>query len=382
MVLAPAALLAARFCGLLPGLLALVAGLLLGDYFFTEPYHSWGPYGPAEITMILTYGITTLAGVLLFHFLRQSKAKAEESANKARIRGEELEREIKERTRIEEQLRVARDQLNDYANELENHVAARTATMQESIRSLQSVLYHVAHDLRAPLRAMQGFSVLLTESPAVQLDKESQEHAKRISAAAERMDLLLQDLLEYGSVCSVQLVPAKIPLRAQLDSALKKLSGPIAQAKVEIQIKGTFPMVWTDAHLLQQVLMNLLSNAIKFLSPNRPGKIRIRCETATPFIRVWIEDNGIGIAPEHYERVFRVFERLNVANSIPGTGIGLAIARKAIQRLEGNVGLESTPGLGSRFWFELPMNLSRKESIHRGESSTDNFLLFSTTAET
>jgi signal transduction histidine kinase len=354
MVLAPAALVAAGFAGLGPGIMALVAALILGHYFFAPPPGSWSHLGPAEISMMVTYGAANLVAVFLFHFLRKSRFAAVESAERAFRRGEDLEREINERKRVEAELKIARDKLNNYATELEEQVALRTEAMQESIRSLESILYHLAHDLRAPLRAMQGFSSLLAGPHAGQLDEAGKDCADRVSNAAQQMDVLLQDLLEYGRVCSVQLAPVKILLRPVLELVVKRLSGHMERTQAQIHIEGSFPAVWADSTLLQQVFLNLLSNALKFVVPSSTKpEGHVWAEPKGAHVRVWVEDNGIGISPEHYERIFRVFERLHVNSSFPGTGIGLPSAKKAVERMGGSLGVEPTEGGGSRFWVEL-----------------------------
>jgi signal transduction histidine kinase len=176
--------------------------------------------------------------------------------------------------------------------------------------------------------------------------------------AAEQMDRLLQDLLEYGRICSVQLVPVKLLLGRVLESVLKKLSGQIQHTNASVQMEGTFPAVWADAGLLQEVLFNLLSNAFKFVAPPAKPEVRIWAELNGAFVRLWIEDNGIGIPPEHRERIFRIFERLHVFSTFSGTGMGLASAKKAVERMHGSLGVEPNHGTGSRFWLELPTSSS------------------------
>lgn len=358
MVFSPAALLAARFAGLGPGLAALVAGEILGDYFFTPPYHSWGPYGPAEITLILTYTITTFVGVLLFHLLRRSKLQTEAAVRQARTHAAELEREVAERQQAEAALQEAKDQLSGYAAHLEERVAERTTKLQESLRSLESVLYHIAHDLRAPLRAMHGFTSLLQQQYSQHLDAAGRDYACRVAEAASRMDDLLQDLLEYGRVCHVEVIEARVSLRQLAGSVLKRLEIQVSNRKASLEVAPSLPVVWADAQLLELVLFHLLSNALKFTPAHRQPEIRLWTESRGKRVRLWIADNGCGIEPEHHERIFRIFECLQSEPGASGNGIGLAIVAKAMERMGGGVGLESTPGQGTRFWIELPSVVS------------------------
>ena len=125
------------------------------------------------------------------------------------------------------------------------------------------------------------------------------------------------------------------------------------ESSAEIEVKDPLPLVWGDANVLRQVLTQLLSNAVSFVMVGRKPKIRIWAENRDPCIRLWVEDNGIGIAPEFLDRIFWLFERLSQENS-SSTGMGLPIARKGMQRMDGTIGVQSTPGVGSRFWIELP----------------------------
>ncbi|MCI0539480.1 MAG: DUF4118 domain-containing protein [Verrucomicrobiales bacterium] len=368
MVFAPAALLAARFGGLGPGLATVIAGLVLGDFFFTPPFHSWGPYGPAETTLILTYTITTAVGVVLFHLLQHSRQQVEQSAEEAhaaaeqaRRRGAELEREVQERQRTEAALQKAKEELGQYAGELEERVAERTTNLRESVRSLESVLYHVAHDLRAPLRAMQGFTSMLSKQYASCLDATGEDYARRVSESARRMDDLLQDLLEYGRVCHTQVMATKVDLNKLLSGVMRRLASEIQIRGAKVEVQYSLPEVWADAHLLDMILANLLSNALKFVPPGTPPRLEIWGEFHNGNVRLCVKDYGIGIAREHLERIFGIFERVHPEFDPTGTGIGLAIVRKAAHRMGAHVGVEAQPGEGSQFWVELPSAPYRPE---------------------
>jgi PAS domain S-box-containing protein len=261
--------------------------------------------------------------------------------------------DISERHRIEQELRQAEERLRNYTSQLEGRVTERTAHLQQSLQSLEGLLYHVAHDLRAPLRAMASFTRILLEDYGQQLDERGCDYARRISTSAQFMDSLVQDLLAYGRLAHTTVNLHKVSLQSQVDAVLEQFSEEIRNKHAQIEVQRPLPQVQGNPLLLNQILLNLLGNALKFVPPNVSPHVRIHAES-DGLVRLWVEDNGIGIKPEYHHRIFRVFERLHTANQYPGTGIGLAIVQKGVERMGGRVGVESAPGGGSRFWIELP----------------------------
>jgi signal transduction histidine kinase len=153
--------------------------------------------------------------------------------------------------------------------------------------------------------------------------------------------------------------PEDTDLDSLVEECIRQIEAAAAPPKPELSAVGPFPSVRAHRVLLGQALANLLSNAVKFVSPGVRPRVTVRAERrdgpgGRASVRLWVEDNGIGVAPEHQGRIFRVFERLHPASKYPGTGIGLAIVRRSIERLGGSSGVESEPGRGSRFWIELP----------------------------
>jgi signal transduction histidine kinase len=263
-------------------------------------------------------------------------------------------RDITLRKQAENEAHEARDQLDSYARDLEKEVAARTSNLQESLQSLEGVLYHVAHDLRAPLRAMAGFTQILLQEYAPDLDRTGEDYAERIAGAASRMDKLIHDLLEYGRLAHVPLEIEPVNPEPVIQRVLLRLHDEIQQKQAVIEVRHPFPWLRANEDVLENTFCHLLENALHFAAPDRPPRIVIWAEARPECIRVIVQDNGIGIAPEHQDRIFRVFERLQMGETSAGTGIGLAIVQKGMQRMSGRAGVESEPGKGSRFWFELP----------------------------
>jgi signal transduction histidine kinase len=167
------------------------------------------------------------------------------------------------------------------------------------------------------------------------------------------MDALIEDLLSYSRVSRIELDPEPLDLEDVVRDVLVHLPDLDERADIEVARDG-MPRVLGHRAALFQALTNLVSNALKFVPPGTRPSVRIHAERRERRVRLWVEDNGIGIAPEHHERIFRVFERLHGRERYPGTGVGLAIVRKAIERMGGASGVESRVGAGSRFWIELP----------------------------
>jgi signal transduction histidine kinase len=238
--------------------------------------------------------------------------------------------------------------------ELEARVKTRTTELQERNEELESFAYSISHDLRAPLRAMDGFSQALLEEYGDKLDDTGRQYAERVKAGARRMDLLIRDLLAYSKMTRSDIKVGPIELERVVKSALDQVEGDARARGARVLVEEHLPPVLGHESTLTQVVMNLLANGIKFVPAGRTPEIRVRTESRDGLVRLWILDNGIGIPQEYHERIFRVFERLHRVDEYPGTGIGLAIVRKGVERMGGRVGLESEPDRGTSFWIDLP----------------------------
>ncbi|MGE5538124.1 MAG: sensor histidine kinase [Gemmatimonas sp.] len=255
--------------------------------------------------------------------------------------------DVTERKRAEEDLRRL-------ADTLDAQVAQRTAELTSANEQLEAFAYTVSHDLRAPLRGMEGFARILLDDYGEKLGPEARRYIGRIVAAAERMERLIGDLLTYSRLQRAQIRlrpvdPAPI-VRAAAEDARAGTPDPAA---VEIAIEEPLPEVVAEPVVLGQVVLNLLTNAVKFHQPDKHAVVRIRGTCVHGRARLCVEDTGIGIAPEHLDRIFTVFERLHGQEAFPGTGIGLAIVKTGVERMGGAVSVESREGEGARFWIDL-----------------------------
>ncbi len=259
--------------------------------------------------------------------------------------------EVAARKKAESDLRNARDELARTNLQLEDRVRERTEKLGETISELEAFSYTVSHDLRAPLRAMYSYADALMEDLAPRLAPEEKDQLARISRAAHRLDGMIRDVLRYSRITRAEIALRPVELSAIISDVIDDYA--VLQALAgHIEIVAPLPMVTAHEVLLAQCLSNLLLNAVKFVKPGVPPRVRISAQERGNIARLWIEDNGIGIAPEQMDRLFGMFER-HPESIFEGNGIGLAIVKRAATRLGGDVGAESTPGAGSRFWLDL-----------------------------
>src|SRR5581483_11265907 len=219
---------------------------------------------------------------------------------------------------------------------------------------LEAFNYSIAHDLRTPLRSMSGFAKALLEDESANLTPLGLEYATRIARSANYMDNLLLDMLAYSRLAGAEMAPETFTLEEPISELLSLVEKEIRDRKVKVEVCSPLGTVFAHLPTFKQILTNLISNGVKFLSPDRPPELKIFTTRLPGFIRLWVQDNGIGIAREHHDKIFGLFQRLHDSQAYPGTGIGLALVRKGAERMGGRVGVESEPGQGSRFWVDLP----------------------------
>ena len=299
-----------------PGLLATVASAYLAKTWFFEPRGSFTIQDGGSAFRLLVF----IASGILISVL----------CGRLHARSAELQRE---KTR------------------LEAHVRERTLNLERALADMEAFSYTVSHDLRSPLRTIHGFSELLLETHAAALNAEGRAHLERICHSAARLDQLITDLLALAKVSGGEVETRAIALREAVGGVVEN-SPRWSSTDVSVTYEGCQHIVLGNATLLAQVLQNLLENAVKFMAPGVKPTVRFWSEARGDVVRLWVADNGIGIAPEDRQRLFKIFER-GSAQAYTGTGIGLAIVERAAARMHGQVGVESEPGAGSRFWIDL-----------------------------
>lgn len=241
------------------------------------------------------------------------------------------------------------------ANEaaLERRVEERTASLREAVAQMEEFSYSVSHDLRAPLRAIQGYAEALLSEYSGQLDEQGREFLNRIVRNGTRMDRLILDILTYSRLSQREIHLQPVSLNRLVLELVQQYPGA-KDPQPEVMIREPLHPVLGHEPSLSQAISNLLSNAAKFVAPGIVPHIEIWTEAVGTDVRLWIKDNGIGVRPEHQSRLFGMFERIHPETKYEGTGIGLAIVRKAMERMGGNVGLQSDGVNGTQFWIQLP----------------------------
>ncbi|MDX2185577.1 MAG: PAS domain S-box protein [Opitutaceae bacterium] len=249
-------------------------------------------------------------------------------------------------------IQEAKHQLETHAANLESHVQERTLRLQESMAELEAFSYSLSHDMRAPLRAIQGYAELILEEEGMS-PAETADYLRRIIAATTRMDRLIRDVLNFARFSRSEITVSKVDLEPIVDEIVRDRT-ELQQPHSTVQVERPLLPVLGHSASLTQCLTNLLDNAVKFMPKGRHPVVRVYTEEAADnHIRVCVADNGIGIDAEGQKRIFGIFERLNATTHYQGTGIGLAIVRRAAERMGGRAGVSSAPGLGSTFWIEL-----------------------------
>jgi len=250
--------------------------------------------------------------------------------------------------------RRAKEALDRLNAELETRIAARTAALNAKTRELESFAYSVAHDLKAPLRGIDGYSRLLLDDYSEKLDDSGRSFLQTIQSSTDEMNQLIDDLLAYSRLERREIKPNRIELAPIVDAVVEEKRRVPTASPIDFVMNVNGATVLADASGLQQSLRNYLDNAIKFTSKATKPRIEIGSQDNERSCVLWVRDNGIGFDMQHHDRIFDIFQRLNVADEYPGTGIGLAIVRKAMERMGGRAWAESTPGNGATFYLEIP----------------------------
>ena len=247
--------------------------------------------------------------------------------------------------------KAAELQLQQLNADLEDRVLRRTGELLAKTGELESFCYSVSHDLKAPLRGIEGYSRLLIEDYADKLDADGRLFLGNVRKATTQMNQLIDDLLAYSQQERRTFVPVRIRLRAMVEEQLARNAAALAGVQVRVEVDDL--RVHADREGLAMALRNLIDNAIKFSARAQPPVITIRGTRVGERCVLSVQDNGTGFDMRHYDKLFEIFQRLHLAEDYPGTGVGLALVRKAMAQMGGRVWAESQPGAGASFYLEL-----------------------------
>ncbi|MCK5450394.1 MAG: HAMP domain-containing protein [Candidatus Omnitrophica bacterium] len=248
-------------------------------------------------------------------------------------------------------------------------VVEQAGLLQKANKELDSFVYTVSHDLRAPLRGITAFATFLKEDYMEKLDAEGKDHVKEIIKGADRMNKFIEDLLTLSRISRIKNPYEKVDIKKLIVETQERIKFDIKEYGVKLTVQDTFPVVYCDRIKINEVFLNLLNNAIKYSSKNKKEKpqVEIGCEDKGDMYNFFVKDNGIGIDPKDHEKVFGMFTRIQTAEQFEGTGAGLGIVHRIVLDHGGKIWVDSELGKGAAFYFSIPKNLKeRKQLKNRG----------------
>ncbi|OSZ76562.1 hypothetical protein CAP37_01480 [Hydrogenophaga sp. IBVHS1] len=251
-------------------------------------------------------------------------------------------------------LKQAQTTLERNNAELEQRVAERTAQLSAANEELEAFSYSVSHDLKAPLRGIDGYSQLLEEEYADRIDEEGRQFIGRIRRGVQQMGALISDLLDYSRMERRTMESQQVDLLPLIELVIEGHGADIRAAGTQLNLKVEPMVLQLDREGLAVVLRNLVGNAVKFSRGRTPPVVEIGSRVEAGRRLLWVRDNGVGFDMKYHDRIFGIFQRLQRAEDYAGTGVGLALVAKAVQRMGGRVRAESQPGEGATFFVEFP----------------------------
>jgi signal transduction histidine kinase len=306
-----------------------------------------GIWSNKSFRMVVLVGLPAAAMTLLLLFVWTRMLR-----RLVRQRTSQLRRELAERKKAEDEVRLAHEKLRELNQELEQRVLDRTAQLQAANNELEAFAYSVSHDLRAPVRHINGFTELLKARTDASLDEDGRHYLTTILESSKRMGRLIDDLLSFSRMGRHDMRKVSVDMRMLVDEAVRDLSMETANRAIEWHI-GDLPVVFADPAMLKIVLVNLLTNAIKFTQTRDKARIEVGCRPAEAEIVFFVRDNGVGFDPQYSGKLFQVFQRLHGADEFEGTGVGLANVRRIVERHGGQTWAEGQIDRGATFFFSL-----------------------------
>ena len=319
--------------GMRAGILATLASIPIGTLLFIAPRGTLIPTRDEDIVRLIVFA---LEGLLISYATGQLRSRLDENrqlAEQVRRQNQELEEQVDRRTA---------------------DLHSQAAELQASNEALETFAHTISHDIRAPLRSLRSFSEIIQEDFAPQLPDEARLYTTRISAAAHRLEELVENLLAYTRLGRRAIPPEPVSLDRLMAIVLSHMQSDIRHAQATVSVGNSLGVVIGHADTLELMMTNLISNAIKFTRAGEPANVAIESARANGHIRVSVRDRGIGVRHEDQAALFEPFGRLHSSQDYPGSGLGLALVARGAQRMGGRVGVSSDGVDGSEFWIELP----------------------------
>ncbi len=318
-----------------------------------------------ETSFTIDYRIITRAGVT--KYVHETSEDVLDNNGKL-VRTFGTLQDISERKAMEEKIKL-------YQSELEIEVARQTEKLATANRELQAFAHSISHDLKAPLRSIEGFSdIIRDEYQGKVLDESGMQYLSEINDGAVRMNSMVNDLLAHASLGQSMSDLTEIDMDSLVQKIQRDLDGHIKSSKTVIEWEGKLGKIMGHRAILEALMQNLLTNAIKYTAPGTQPRIMISMSESDDFYTFTVKDNGIGIEKDHQNRIFGIFQRLHTREEYPGTGIGLAIVMKAVLLHQGRLWLTSETGKGSTFYFTIAKNPTLNSGTDTSHQDSNDLL--------